>query len=91
MATGFMAMRNSIAFLCLAVWALAGPTQAMATSTTVMRKELGTPKVRPAAPLPRGARVSGMLLTVVELKSLRLSHRKMLAVPKVMMIACTRP
>ena len=32
-----------------------------------------------------------MLLTVLELKSLRLIHWKMLAVPKVMMIACTRP
>ena len=57
----------------------------------MIAKECGTPRVRPLSPLPKVSRVSGMPFTVLESKICSPIHWKMLAVPNVMMIACTRP
>ena len=64
---------------------------AMAARTTVIAKLCGTSNVRPATPRPNQASVSGMPLTVCEPKICRPTNRNRFAVPKVMMMACTRP
>jgi hypothetical protein len=57
----------------------------------VMRKACGRPSVRPSSPRPKNDSVGGMPFTVREPKICRPRNRKTLAVPNVMMMACTRP
>ena len=61
--------------------------QPRSTTTIVIAKLCGTPRVRPASPRPKTSSVAGMLFTVDEPNTRSAKNWKMFAVPKVMMIA----